>query len=202
VVAVAISSGNSQGAVAGPAPTDLESSSPEPESPPSTFVAPTELIPSAFTAMSPSLFPDPGFMGSTQSGVHFVSPSLNLGCAITGPEDGDLWGCFALSETWAPWPDGPTDYCYDPEQVVGCSSGIEVDGEGVPHPRRRGDPGFPAVVAVANGNVSPYSMRVLQYGESITYGDVTCYSESRGMTCVNVRSQHGFVMSMSLNGMF
>lgn len=41
----------------------------------------------------------------------------------------------------------------------------------------------------------PDPQRVLDYGRSITVGDVTCASATTGITCTNGRTGHGFSIS-------
>jgi serine/threonine protein kinase len=162
---------------------------------------PYDLDPSAFTRDNPAAYADPGLAETFMPGVHFVSQSTNVGCVISGPEDGDLWGCYGAVAWWT-WPDQPGDYCYDPDGTVGCTSGIEANGHELPHPRLERDPAFSGIVAVTHGNKSPYTMPILAYGHSLTYGDVTCYAEVDGTTCIDSGTGHGFTIAKDLNTIF
>jgi hypothetical protein len=138
-----------------------------------------------------------------EPGVHFVSPSLNLGCVIRPAseyEPDGMWGCAAREYDWDFPDDSPDDFCYDAQ--IPCGGGIEVEGAAEPHPRYRGDPGFPAALSIGGDNQPPYVVTVLRYGESVSYGDVTCYSEERGVTCVHAVSGHGFTIARDLNTIF
>ena len=153
--------------------------------------------------MDPSLF----FVNGIEAGwgtwdtedVNFASPSGNIGCAILGDRlyDPFLWGCAIGEKDWNFPTDSPDDYCYEAE--VPCGGGIEVDGNGLPHPRYRGDPGFPGALASGPMDVP---IRVLEYGQSVTFGDVTCYSEEVGITCDNAVSGHGFVIARDRNDIY
>lgn len=129
--------------------------------------------------------------------VSFGSPSGNIGCSILGAENHSLWGCAIDEKEWTFPRDSPDDYCYDAQ--VPCGGGIEADGAELPHPRYRGDPGFPgAFVSYGVTGV----VRTLEYGQSVTFGDVTCFSETAAVTCINNVSGHGFVIARDRNDIF
>ena len=46
------------------------------------------------------------------------------------------------------------------------------------------------------------AIRVLQYGESVTFNGVTCFSEEIGVTCQNAASGHGFVIARDRNDLY
>jgi len=176
--------------------TATESSTPTPT------VAPTP-DPAQFTAMDPALFSLAGGAGDSVGGwdsvdVNFMSPSGNLGCAILGPEHKYLWGCVIAEKNWTFESDTPDDYCFDAQ--TSCGWGIEVDGDELPHPRYRGDPGFPGGIQVYNPGMGV--IRALQYGEMVTFGNVSCFSQDTGVTCENAVSGHGFVISRALNEIY
>lgn len=178
-----------------PSPTPIaESTSPTPTVTPSP-TGPT------FVAMDPALFYVNGLEASWSSweseDVNFASPSGGIGCGIMGEEHHYLWGCAITEKDWTFPSASPDDYCF--ESPVPCGFGIEATGEELPHPRKRGDPGFPGAFA-ASGTTDP--IRVLQYGESVTFGNVTCFSEEIGITCENSSSGHGFVISRDRNEIY
>lgn len=149
--------------------------------------------------MDPSLFfvndfDNPMWSEWSSEDVNFASPSGNLGCGILGAEHDYLWGCAIDEKDWTFPTESPDDYCYD--AMVPCGWGIEVTGGEQPHPRYRGDPGFPGAFGPEQG------IRVLQFGESVTFGDVTCFSEEIGITCENAVSGHGFVISRERNDIY
>jgi hypothetical protein len=155
------------------------------------------------TADDPAGFAAPAVdgMDGDWQGVHFASPDKNEGCAILGldaPEPG-LWGCALASQDWAFPSADPADYCYDAQ--VPCGYGIEATGDGAPHPRFRGDPGFPAAVRIFDTTGSQPQVSTLEYGHAVTYGDVTCVSATTGITCDNAVSGHGFTVSKAAYGL-
>ena len=186
-----------------PPPTPPASATTTPAPDPTPTVAPAP-DPADFTAVDPSEFfidssaLPANFGGWTTADVNFVSPSRNLGCAILGPEHGSLWGCAIKEQNWSFERDSPDDYCYDSQ--VPCGYGIEATGEDPTHPRQRSDPGFPAAMATSMDDQG--SIRVLQYGEMVTFGNVTCFSEETHVTCKNSVSGHGFVISRDENELF
>lgn len=131
--------------------------------------------------------------------VNFSSPSRNIGCGILGDDEYTpyLWGCAIGDKEWTFPNDSPEDYCYD--AVVPCGGGIEASGTDLPHPRYRGDPGFPGAMVVGMPEVP---VRVLEYGQSVTFNDVTCYSEEIGITCEHAVSGHGFVIAKDRNDIY
>ncbi|TAL40833.1 MAG: hypothetical protein EPN91_12205 [Salinibacterium sp.] len=160
--------------------------------------------PAKFQAMDPTLFfvdqglpPNWGMTWDTKD-VNFRSPSRNIGCAILGPETQSLWSCTIVKKSWEFPTDAPSDYCY--QSPIPCGDGIEASDSELPHPRKHGDPGYPAGIFAMNG--APDPIRVLQYGQSVTFGNVTCYSETIGVTCVNNVSGHGFVIAKDRNDIF
>jgi len=52
------------------------------------------------------------------------------------------------------------------------------------------------------GTNNPLGIATLQYGQSVTFGNVTCQSESIGVTCRNNVSAHGFVIARDRNDIF
>jgi hypothetical protein len=187
-----------------PAPTSTVTAAPTTTPSPTTDPGPGVPLPdpAAFVQMDPALFAvntlvDPPWGSWDTVDVNFGSPSGNIGCGILGPENGDLWGCAINEKDWDFPRDAPEDYCYDAQ--VPCGGGIEVDGSGLPHPRYRGDGGYPGAF-VTYGSAVP--IRTLEYGQSVTFGDVTCFSETAAITCVNTASGHGFVIARDRNDIF
>jgi hypothetical protein len=45
-------------------------------------------------------------------------------------------------------------------------------------------------------------IRVLEYGQSVTFANVTCFSETIGVTCENNVSGHGFVIAKDRNDIY
>ncbi len=189
------------GCVASPTPEPTSTAGPS-----SPTVAPTPTptpTAPAFEAVDPSLFfvdqmPDPPWGSWGSQDVNFAAPEGGIGCSILGEVHGYLWGCaIDDTKTWEFPRDDPADYCYDAQ--VPCGWGIEVTGAELPHPRYRGDPGFPGAFATYDSN---HPIHVLELGQSVTFGDVTCYSEETGIRCENAASGHGFVISHTRNDIY
>lgn len=185
-----------------PGPTASTTPVPSPTPSPSADTGVPLPDPAAFEVVDPALFAvntlvDPPWGSWDSVDVNFGSPSGNIGCGILGAEHGDLWGCAINEKDWDFPRDAPEDYCYN--APVPCGWGIEAEGSGLPHPRLRGDPGFPGAF-VSYG--SPAPIRTLEYGQSVTFGDVTCFSETAAITCVNDVSGHGFVIARDRNDIF
>lgn len=174
----------------------IATSTPDPTATAEVTPAPTP----TFEAMDPSLFYVTGMPANFGSwdteDVNFAAPSGDLGCAVLGEEHDFLWGCtIDGNQLWEFPSDSPSDYCF--EAPVSCGRGIEVDGSGLPHPRLRSDPGFPGSFAATPG--AEEFIRVLELGQSVTFGDVTCVSETIGITCSNAASGHGFTIAHDRN---
>ena len=203
LAALAILAGCSGAPVAvEPPPTTAPATSPTPTptpTPSAETAAPTP-DPSDFTAVDPALFSvkgAPQSQGWSYDDVNFVSPSGNLGCAILD-HGGDTWGCKIGEKNWEFPSASPDDYCFDAQ--IYCGNGIEAQGQGAPHPYMHSDPGFPAGLAI-DDNTDGW-VRVLQYGEMVTFNGVTCFSEEAAVTCENSASGHGFVISRDVNEIY
>lgn len=151
---------------------------------PTPTPTPTEAA-TAFTPVDPTAYAAQEIGG----GVVFVSPSRNLRCGVVHFEGPVTWGCSIVEKTWEFPSESPDDYCYDAQ--VPCGWGIEAVGDGEPHPRMRSDVAFESEYRTDTA--------VLEYGTSISYSDITCESEERGITCENTSTGHGFTISQSLN---
>lgn len=165
--------------------------------PPAESPTPSETAPLAPIADDPAGFATTVVEGSDANweGVHFVTPSNNEGCAILGADSPEpyLWGCALAAQDWSVPKDDPADYCYDAQ--IPCGYGIEVTAGDPPHPRYRGDPGFPAATTIFETTGPRTPVATLAYGHSVTYGDVICESAESGVTCSNTASGHGFTVS-------
>ncbi len=158
---------------------------PEPTEEPAAPAAVGPAMP-ASTPVDPALFAMDGW-----NGVNFVSPSGNLQCGIlwyAKPGVVDSWGCAALEHSWAFPSASPDDFCYDSQ--VDCGNGIQARDGGAPQPMQRGGVEFGSEMGGA---------RVLAYGESVTFGGITCASTEVGTQCVNEKDGHGFLISKSKN---
>jgi hypothetical protein len=176
----------------------------------SSAVEPATTVPTPAASASPTATPlataaiivdDPAGYGvvaddgATWDGVHFVSPSGNEGCAILGAASSEpfLWGCALAAQDWAFPTASPDDYCF--ESQVPCGYGIEATGDEAPHPRYRGDAGFPAAIAIFDTTGTGPTVATLEEGHSVTFGAVTCEASATGITCSNAESGHGFAVS-------
>lgn len=155
---------------AGPSSTQSPSASVVPPAPLTTQpLAPMETTPpstpSPVNTSIPPLPPKP-----TGSLVAFTMPSGNIGCTMQA--DGVV-RCNIRQRDWAP-PAKPADCMYDFGQglVLGRSAGFACASD----------------TAFAGGPV-------LQYGSTIRQGPYECRSDEVGLTCTNLESGHGFLLS-------
>lgn len=106
----------------------------------------------------------------------FSLPSGNVGCVIHAAED--YVRCDIQQRSWAPPPRGPTDCAPDPGSYGG---GVELTaGE---------SPKFTCARDTAMGG-GP-----LAYGDTVTVGRLSCESAQTGMSCRDVDTGRGFVIS-------
>lgn len=132
----------------------------------------------AATAVDPALFMIDD--GSSEPVPEFVSPSGNISCAVYGAarEYAEV-ACYIGEHTWE----------YPPCDAPACSALTILDRSGVVGIRRRGG----AELAIELG----YAVRTLQYGESLSFGDVTCVATEDGVFCEDGTTFHGFAASRS-----
>jgi hypothetical protein len=103
--------------------------------------------------------------------VGFVSPSGNIGCALS--KSGVR--CDIGKKKWQP-PPKPADCDLD------WGYGLDLGRHGRPH-------------FICAGDTTLGFTRKLPYGESIRRGRFRCHSGMEGMRCVNLRNRHGFLLS-------
>lgn len=123
----------------------------------------------------------PALPAAAQGIAWFQSPSGNIHCMI-----GDWEGGYArcdIDEYTPSFPHRP-DWC---EQDYGF--GFDVG------------PLDPGMVVCAGDTVKEPSAFVLEYGQSITMGRVTCTSARTGMTCTNPEG-HGFTVARARQQVF
>ena len=103
--------------------------------------------------------------------VFFVSPSKNIGCSLS--ETGAR--CDIGDRSWAP-----------PPKPVSCQldygQGVTVVGTS------------PATLTCAGDTVLVGDV-TLDYGHLVTRGDFECRSAKSGMSCRNVKTNHGFSLA-------
>jgi len=157
--------------LAGTASSTTEPVAPAGTTPPSTQpVAPVETTPPS--TRSPVMTPIPPLPPKpTGPSVQFTMPSGNIGCTMQS--DGGVVRCDIRQRDWAP-PAKPADCNLDFGQVLilgrtagfGCASDTALIG-------------------------AP----VLPYGSTSRQGKYECRSEEVGVTCTNLESGHGFLLS-------
>lgn len=184
-------SGSEAGASSAPEGTSLvtETPSPTPE-----VIAPHYSPSGSFVGADPANFVVPGW-----DGIVFMSPSLNVGCAIA-PEPEGYWGCAINEHHWSFPATSADDPCFG---IAGaCGNGIEATGLEITHARVDSQSTSPASRALASGYDGATPVQVLQYGESLSYGSITCYAESLGISCQNAVSGHGFTIARDRNDVY
>ena len=111
----------------------------------------------------------PAFVGT--GNVFFLSPSKNIGCSLS--ETGAR--CDIQDRSWQP-----------PPKPASC----DVDfGQGVTVVSTS-----PATLTCA-GDTVLVGDQVLDYGHLATRGDFECRSAKSGMTCRNLKTNHGFSLA-------
>jgi hypothetical protein len=139
--------------------------------PPSTTqpVAPMETTPpstrSPVNTSIPPLPPKP-----TGPSVQFSMPSGNIGCTMQS--GGGVVRCDIQRRDWAP-PVKPADCEYEFGHILILG---RMSGFGCASDTARGGP-------------------VLPYGSTIRQGEYECRSDEAGVTCTNLESGHGFLLS-------
>jgi hypothetical protein len=113
--------------------------------------------------------------GASADGYFFVSPSKNLACGFVTVQEGQLTGCQA-SITVANLPD-----CNAPQVNSAPAIDFLVGRKA-------------AGYCISQGAFNS-GTRVLQYGEQITVGGVTCTSRRTGVSCLDRQSGRGFSAS-------
>lgn len=166
-------------ALAGCSPDEEDTSQPSGTSSPTTSASespstsqPTVTTPSVAGTPLPPKLPM-----STRAVTEFHSPTKNLACHLDeeGGEDAVV-GCHVFEHTFAD-PPSPSDCEGDLMSVVW----MDLD-DVVTYGMCRGDP-----FAVPQ--------TVLEYDSASRVGDFACLSERAGVTCWNVATKHGFVVS-------
>jgi hypothetical protein len=108
----------------------------------------------------------------------FVSPSRNIGCLITA----DAVRCDIQQKSYRE-PTQPTSCQLDYGQAL--QVGLDGIGE------------FACV-----GDTVLGARKVLDYNSSTVVGDFGCTSRETGMTCYNLRTRHGFLISREIVDLF
>lgn len=108
--------------------------------------------------------------------ARILTPSGNIGCELHGSWAECGIKSYIQSERYGTDGDMPLWWATLPEQGT---AGLSAKGDA---PNYHGDNGGPAG-------------QVLEYGESVTFGDITCDSESTGLTCTNTASGHSMTMN-------
>ncbi len=177
---------------AGQSPATDAAPTAEPSFPPALPLTGLPAVPTptpdpAFQAVDPTAFIVPG---EEWAGPNFLAPSGNIGCAIGYDRKlAYAWGCRIQAHDWE-FAGSPTaDY-------------IEVAGDGLPQPTHRPSPAFPAALPTYDRDNSVFGVRTLQYGQSLSWNDVTCYASFTNIRCENTTSGHGFVLSTSRNDIY
>jgi hypothetical protein len=128
--------------------------------------APTTAAPSATPSPSPTIV-----FTTEREYAHFSTPTGNIGCYATPTGV----GCAIGQYDWT-LPPKPRDCDAD------WGAGIDI-GDGL------------ANIGVCASDTSLGAERVLAYGTGVRIGVMECVSETRGVTCRNVRTRHGFFLS-------
>lgn len=110
--------------------------------------------------------------------AHFVSPSGNVGCVL----DVDYVRCDIAESDWAP-PPRPADCEFDYGQGISFGPGE-------------------AATFVCAGDTTLGGAEVLDYGQSIARGSLSCTSAESGMSCRDDATGTGFSISREVYQLF
>ena len=123
----------------------------------------------AATRTGPTTTFVPALVG--QGNVFFVSPSKNIGCALSET----AVRCDIRERAWTP-----------PPRPASCNldfgQGVTLVGTS------------PATLSCA-GDTVLFGDVVLQYGSAVTRGDFECRSETKAMRCRNLKTGHDFSLA-------
>ena len=115
--------------------------------------------------------------------IFFHSPSENVYCIIFRFRGRATGRCDIMQRSW-PAPPRPRSCHLD------YGNGAEVGPHGKGHYTCAGD------TILGQGN------RVVRYGHSIKLGAIKCTSRRTGITCRNIKTDHGFTISREAVGFF
>jgi hypothetical protein len=108
----------------------------------------------------------------------FVSPTGNVSCMI----DADWARCDIIDRNWSP-PPRPAACEFDYGQGISLAPGEQAE-------------------FVCAGDTAFGADEVLPYGQSISAGVLQCESAQSGITCRDVRTGHGFSISLQVYRLF
>jgi hypothetical protein len=118
-------------------------------------------------------------------GPRFTTPSRNISCRLTdtsSTSDGEA-RCDVAQQSW-PLPPKPAD-------CTGSWGGsVTVSG---PEPAR---------LNCIGDTVADAGLRVLEYGQALSYGGIVCDSRETGVRCVNRATGHGFRVARASYDLF
>lgn len=146
-----------------------------PDSPADTASRPAPTGPAAGTVAV-----DPATLGV--AGPHFASPSRNITCLMAQTDGGSV-RCDVAARNWQVPP--PPSSC-----TAVWGPGAELDGSAS------------GALTCAGDTVTDPSVAVLDYGRSVTYGNVVCVSRDTGVRCTNTTTEHGFRVSRATYELF
>ncbi|HVQ48709.1 MAG TPA: hypothetical protein VMS92_01575 [Mycobacterium sp.] len=119
--------------------------------------------------------------------IQFLSPSANIRCQIENDDDGTAFAvCKIRDHTWEA---KPVEYCQQ-ASVPGATGGPGSDLQ-----LGKGSPPCVGPHTIQIFYSGPDAPPVLDYGQTRTFGAISCKSEPSGVTCSDSSSGHFFRIS-------
>jgi hypothetical protein len=157
-----------------PAPTVTVTMTPQPAVPAASasLSAPTVTV---TAAPAPAPAPAPTAVAQHEGPASFRSPSGNINCTLSTPGNEIAARCEVVEHTWTASPPSDCHLNYGDRFYLTQAGG--------------------AVVGCYGQDFGPASQETLEYGQTRTFGTITCQSEYTGMTCTDNSTGHYFSVS-------
>jgi hypothetical protein len=146
-----------------------------PQAAPAASTAPSAPTVRVTVTPAPAPVPAPTAVAQPDGPSSFRSPSGNINCTLSTP-GGDITArCEVVEHTWVAPP--PPDCHLDSGDRFYLTQGGS------------------AVVGCYGQEFGPAPQQTLGYGQSLSFGTITCVSEYTGMTCTDSSTGHYFRVS-------
>jgi hypothetical protein len=162
------------GSTAAPAPSAPTATvTVTPQATPAASVGPS--APIVTVTVTPAQAPAPTAVAQPEGPASFRSPSGNINCTLSTPGNEIAARCEVVDHTWTAPPPSDCHLNYGDRFYLTQAGG--------------------AVVGCYGQEFGPAPQETLGYGQSRTFGTITCTSEYTGMTCTDGSTGHYFRVS-------
>jgi hypothetical protein len=144
-----------------------------PQAAPAASTAPP--APTVTVTVAPAPEPAPTVIAQPEGPSSFRSPSGNINCTLSTPGNEIAARCEVVAHTWTAPPPSDCHLNYGDRFYLTQAGG--------------------AVVGCYGQEFGPGPFPTLGYGQSRTFGTITCDSEYTGMTCTDNSTGHYFRVS-------